>query len=199
MKIRVLLHKPKRWDLLGQAIRIWTGLISAKNRTVGPYDHAEVWTPDDIGLFKRSNGTEYTGHSRKVIYKVVGTCWTSTMKDKAKGTVKRPASDVVHNPIRWDYIEIEFGGDDMIYPDDYDALMNYMEQAVRNNKGYGKWDFAKFFGLGWLIVDKKRNICSEFCNNALWNGGILEKHGVVSPRRLAYLLVQAGHKIERLK
>lgn len=194
MKIRVLLHKPKRWDLLGQGIRFWTGLISKKNRTVGPYDHAEVWTLDEYDY-------AFTDESFEVpkIRWILGTAWTSTMKDKANGTVKRPASDVIHNPKRWDYIEIDLDDDSDIYPDNYDALMNYMEDEVRDNKGYGIFDFAKFFGLGWLIIDKLRNICSEFVNNALYHGGVVMKRGVVSPRRLAYLLVQAGHEIKSLR
>lgn len=191
MKIRILLHKPKKWDILGQLIRFWTWLISAKNRTIGGYDHTEVWTPRWGEIFEVPKLDFKTQVEIGSFY--LGTCWTSTMKDKAKGTVKRPASDVIHNPARWDYIEVE------LTDDQYDDLLTCMEWEVRHNKGYGILDFAKFFGLGWLIRDKNRNICSEFVNNALWKADVLDKFGVVSPRRLAYLLNAKGFATRRLK
>lgn len=190
MKIRILLHKPKRWDILGQAIRFWTGLISAKNRTAGPYDHAEVWTPNTIVPVKPESLQFGVTMDR---FYPAGTCWTSTLKDKARGTVKRPASDVIHNPARWDYIEFD------LTEGQHDDLMGYMELQVGINKGYGIFDFAKFFGLGWLIRDKSRNICSEFVNNALWQADVVDKFGVVSPRRLAYLLNAKGYETRPLR
>lgn len=186
MKIRAVFHKPKRWDLLGQGIRFWTGLISKKNRTVGPYDHVELWTSDARGIFI---GVDHLFKTETVY----GTLWTSTRRPPANGTVKRPASEVIHNPARWDYCEVE------IDDSDYETVVRWMDLEVKNNAGYGIFDFAKFFGLGWLIKDKKRNICSEFVLNALWRIAILAIFGVISPRRLAYLLVQAGYKIKSLQ
>jgi hypothetical protein len=108
------------------------------------------------------------------------------MRGDNNGTVKRPAGEIYHNMARWDIYETE------VTDGEYETLIGWMDLEVKNNKGYGMFDFAKFFGLGWLISDKLRNICSEFCNNALWRIGELAKFGVVSPRRLAYLIKQAG-------
>ena len=111
------------------------------------------------------------------------------MRPPAKGTVKRPASEVLKNPERWFYIEVDT---------DYSGQMNYwMEKQVHLNQGYDKWCIASFF---WYkrLGDPNKAICSEFCQNALSVGGIFDQFKCPSPCRLAYQLIKMGYKIERL-
>ena len=178
-RIRLCFHKPKPTDYLGQGIRFWTWLVSSKNRTVPGYDHVEIWTPNEMGIF---SDAEF--EVPKPVW-VVGTCWTSTMRGDNNGTVNRPACEIINNPLRWDVYERE------ITDEQYNMLMAYMELQVSINKGYSFRDIGKFFGLGFL-TDAKRNICSEFSNNSLYEGDILDEGGVVSPRRLAYLITKSG-------
>lgn len=189
-KIRVIFYKARWGDKhwLDNAISTWTWLISAKNRKVGPYSHVEIWTPQSTGLFKRSNGSEYNGHSRKIRYKPVGTCWTSTMRGKDNGTVKRPASEVIQNPKRWDCCEIE------VTDGTFSELSYWMGDEVDNNMGYSKRDILKFLSP-IHFPDDTRNICSEFVNDALAGCDIIKGMGIVSPRRLAYKLIQAEYTI----
>jgi hypothetical protein len=114
------------------------------------------------------------------------------MRGKDNGTVKRPASEVIQNPKRWDYAEIE------VTHDDYDRMVLWMKIEVDFNSGYSMRDLFKFFGLG-ILADKKKNICSEFSNNAIHQAFGIDDDEVVSPRRLAWKLVQAGYVIKPLK
>jgi hypothetical protein len=188
-KIRVIFYKAKWGDKhwLDNAISIWTGLISAKNRKVGPYSHVEIQTANGAGDFWYINNsfTPIANHAS-------GTCWTSTMRGKDNGTVKRPADTVINNRARWDYCEIEM--DDAWY----EKVIAWMTIEVDMNHGYSKRDLLKFFGLGFL-ADHQKNICSEFCNNAINKRYIMPGESeVVSPRRLAWKLQKAGYQIKPL-
>ena len=171
--IRCLFYKAKRGDghWLDNGINGWTWLISAKNRTVGPYSHVEIGHPTST-ICDRLNLSDN------------GYMTTSTMRGDRNGSVVRPTIDVIQNIDRWDVCEIE------LEDADYMMMMDYLENEVLQNKGYSKRDCGKFFGLGFL-ADPKRNICSEISNNALYFADVLDEMGVVSPRRLAYLLEQA--------
>lgn len=216
MKVRFLFYKARfefrnflktrQIRLVDDAISLWTW---PWNIGTGPYAHCEVWLPNFRGDFKIVIrwSSDYSG-----------TCYTSTLRDNYKGTCKRPASEVLKHPERWDYVEIE------IEEKDYERLVYWMDLEVENNQGYGKLDILKFFGLG-MFADKLRNICSEHGHNAgviamvkrffkpktalprdfyVWPipnqvAYLSLSFNVVSPRRLARILKKAGHKIKRLK
>lgn len=170
MKCRVLFYKSKWGDghWIDNLISLWTR---------SKYSHVEIWLPNEIGKFRGNLGRIY------------GTCWTSTMRGEDNGTVMRDASGVIQNPERWDYIEL-----DVIF---VEQMMLYMEGAVNNNMGYSKWDLLKFASL-YHFDDKTRNICSEFCNNALFFAMILKKFGIVSPGKLHKILTKLGHETKEL-
>jgi hypothetical protein len=186
MKIRIIFYKAKWGDgsFIDNAINIWTWLISAKNREVGDYAHVEVHEADERGVFI---GIDHLLKTETVY----GTCWTSTMRGEDNGTVKRDAHTVLKHPDRWSYCEVEVSEAEMAIG------LAYMTKEVCNNKGYSFKDTGKFFGLG-ILADKSRNICSEFCNNFAVKARILTGWGVISPRRLAYKLKQAGYEIKPL-
>ena len=195
-KIRALLYKtPKfKWKYrYNWLISIWTRSW---------YSHTEIWTPDDYGEFRgvvvggmttRTDaiGNTITSYAHKDIS--VGTCWTSTTRGNANGTVKRDASEVLKHPENWDYVEIEVDLENY----NYDYFMGYMEKEVKANKGYSRWDLLKFISP-IHFPDKKRNICSEFVNNALAEASVFEKRGIISPKKLAKKLQKKGYKIQSL-
>lgn len=197
MKMRIIFYKAKWGDgsFIDNAINTWTWLISAKNREVGDYAHVEVWTANEDGNYEKQANAYYQGGQWNYCIPNnahMGTCWTSTMQGEDNGTVKRPASEVLKHPDRWDVCEVEVPAG---YK--YECGMNWMKAAVINNKGYSKWDIIRFISP-IHFPDNDRNICSEFVNNALYYMGVWDKWGIVSPRRLAYKLKQAGYKIEPL-
>jgi hypothetical protein len=183
-RIRVIFYRAKWGDKhwLDNAISIWTGLISSKNRKVGPYSHVEIWTPSTSSDFinEGCDGRDYLGMS-----------FTSTMRGKDNGTVSRPAYTVINNPARWDYADIELSDEQ------YQRVLLWMVFQVTTNTGYSKRDLLKFFGIGFF-ADKTKNICSEFCNNAIQQAWGLDDDEVVSPRRLAWKLQKAGYQIRSL-
>ena len=166
-KIRVLFYKtPKKLKLK----YIFNYLINL--RTWSKYSHVELWTQDF-----------------KDLPFIHGTCWTSTMRDKDSGTVKRDADSVLCHPENWDYKEIT------MFDRQYDSIMVYMEKEVLHNEGYSKWDILKFLSP-WHIDDTSRNICSEFVNNALVAGRILYDSGIVSPGKVNSKLEDEHEEIE---
>ncbi len=199
MLIRFLFYRARfEWRnfLRTRQIRLVDDLISAwtwpANIGTGPYGHTEVWLPDKDGYFSHHQQPAPTpyglGHR-----KFDGTCYTSTLRDNYKGTCKRPASEVIKHPERWDYMEFDI-------PEDlYYAMQTWMEIQVENNRGYDKKAIISFF---WpkRFHNADKFICSEFCQIAAVIAGILpQPYQVVSPRRLVRILTKAGHKIKRLK
>lgn len=188
--IRILLYRAKfEWRnflhtrkirLIDDIISLWTW---PWNIGTGPYGHAEVWTPDGNGKFYRQaiDHLETSGE-KYYLSGPHGTCYTSTLRDKNNGTVKRPASEVLKNPERWDYIELDL-------PEDmYKAMLYWMENEVKNNLGYDKKAILSFL-TPWRFHNKYKNICSEFVYNALVIAGVFPlPYKVISPRRLAKLL-----------
>ena len=174
--IRILFYKtPKfKWKYLIN----W--LISI--RTLSKYSHCEIWVADqDFFVNPYSCGIQ-----------VVGTCYTSTMRGKDNGTVKRGASGVLDHPERWDYIEIP------LTDAQYEALITWMDFEVANNAGYSRWDIMRFI-LPIHFNDTKRNICSEFVNNALCRISLVSGFGIVSPSKVCKKLKKLGHKTKELK
>ena len=114
------------------------------------------------------------------------------MRGDAKGTVSRPASEVLTHPERWDYIEVDI-------PEDLFLMGKvWMNDQVRNNLGYDFKAIGSFL-TPWRFHNKYKNICSEFGDNYCVVCKILTgPYSVPSPRRLAKVLVKMGHKLERL-
>lgn len=251
MKIRFLLYKAGiDGKYVDNGISFWTGVINLPKviwqermwnlkkwgKAVWDfikraYSHTEIWKPDKKGMFITPPENLATKPLIKWFKSNVftGTCYTSTMGQVRNknappedGTVKRPANQVLKNPERWDYVEVD------LEDKDFDRLIYWMDLEVENNLGYGKRDTLKFFGLGFL-ADKLRNICSEFDHNGavvamikafiaprLVKGSLwppvtfnvwpmptqityLSKFfEVVSPRIFARMLIEAGYEIKSL-
>ncbi len=183
MKVRFVFYRAKfEWrsflktrkiHLVDDVISWWTFLFNWKT---GPYSHVEVWLPGKDGLFR--NPTRAIRCLEAIDF--YGTCWTSTMRGNEKGTCSRPASEVLKHPERWEYKEYDI--------DEYQFTRGklWMQREVANNKGYGFKNFGTFFGLGKLIYEKWKNICSQFCNNyAVMIDLLPTPFKVVSPRRLS--------------
>ncbi len=179
MKIRFVFYKAKfEWrsflktrkiHLVDDVISWWTWIA---NIGTEPYSHVEVWLPDEHGFFTCLVPSVHGCYE--------GTCYTSTMRGNEKGTCSRPASEVLKHPERWEYKEYDI--------DEYQFTRGklWMQREVANNKGYGFKNFGTFFGLGKLIYEKWKNICSQFCNNyGVMIDLLPTPFKVVSPRRLS--------------
>jgi hypothetical protein len=191
MKLRILLYRAGRdgkW--LDNAISGYTHLF---NWWTEPYSHAEVQKPDEnrsfIGLRQIDGKPLENGDYGP---RFVGTCYTSTTRGDNKGTVKRPASEVLKHVDRWDYCDVEI--DDRLYP----LVIAYLDDEVANNKGYGFKQILTYF---WFrtVHSKDKNICSELVYDALCVGGIFKKKNLCpSPRKLSTLLRKSGYEIRSL-
>jgi hypothetical protein len=154
-----------------------------------------------VELVEPAKGDIFTacGHTTitvtEPVYKIniFGTAYTATMRGDHNGTVKRPASEVLDKPWHWEFVEVETRCE---Y--DYDAMLIYMDDEVKANKGYSKWDLLKFLSPVHF-PDNKRNICSEFCNNSLCVIDILKKVGIISPKQLHKKLTKLGYETKKLK
>jgi len=187
-KIRALLYvTPKfKWKyLVNWLITIWTWCR---------YSHCELWVGDESKPHYKFGGhcnlTQSYGNMR-INYPFTGTCYSSTLRGKSNGTVKRPASKVLDHPENWVYIEAE------MEIANYDAMIRFLENEVRLNKGYSKRDLLKFLSP-IHFPDNKRNICSEITNNALCVGLLLRGFGIISPKKLYKKLIAAGCKPKEL-
>jgi len=212
MKARILLYKSAWGDghLLDNAIGSWTWLWNQKllrrltpeqRAMIKAYSHIELWLPDENGLFIAAD------YHYSITSHYAGTCYTSTMRyaNGKDGTVKRPASEVLKNPGRLDYIEIDL-------EDEYMPLqIDYMDQSVAENKGYDKlailsffWikrfhnalqyicseriqDYILYFAARWALKFRYANLCRR-------NGRLV----VPSPLSMAILMVMAGLTIKPL-
>jgi hypothetical protein len=188
MKIRVLFYKAD-WDghLLDDAISSWTWPF---NMGTGPYSHAEIWIPECGDRFQAPRALVEMDCAEDEYW---GTCYTSTMRGDVKGVVKRPAAQVLKNPGRWDYIEIE------IDEKRYENGINALDGEVFNNPGYDTWCIVSFICCPlrrWYKGPKW--ICSEICDWVLWIWNILDYYRCPSPRRLSRWLVDKGYKINHL-
>lgn len=197
MKIRVLLYKAKWGDksIVDNLISLWTR---------SKYAHVEIWTPDEDGKFSQlmeryvpavdvEGNVDTTGTVQQQERKLFcyGTCWTSTLRGDSNGTVKRPALDILKNPHRWEYIEIE------VTQEQYGSLVTWMEYQVKHNNGYSHWDLLKFI-FPVHFPDDIRNICSEFVNNGLAAIEVYEKFGIVSPKKVYQKLIAKGYKVKSM-
>jgi len=117
--------------------------------------HLDIWTPDEVGSY-----TDGDGNYR-------GMCWTSTMRGEENGVVVRPASQVLKHPDRWFAIEWKTTNRK------YDKAVQWMNDKVNTNQGYGVLTILSFFWIRrkarTIIVNGKeviQYICSGFVDNA---------------------------------
>jgi hypothetical protein len=155
-------------------------------RTMSKYSHCELWIPDGAFFFKTVSQVLNPDDAG-----FAGTTYSSTMRGKSNGTRKQDASLTLKHPEHWHYIEIPVG------EVNYKYMISWMELQVKNNKGYAKWDILKFVSP-IHFPDDERNICSEFCNNALWWAQKGLKHGIISPKALLKKLLKLGLKVRPL-
>ncbi len=181
INLPVVIWQERSWNVKKWGKAVWQFIKDC-------YSHVEVWLPGQNGNFKIFSHDIDTETSSPVF---VGTCWTSTMRGNEKGTCSRPASEVLKHPERWEYKEYEI--------DEYQFSRGklWMQREVANNKGYGFKNFGTFFGLGKLIYEKWKNICSQFCNNYAVMIDLLPiPFKVVSPRRLSRKLPGKMQRIQ---
>lgn len=192
MHIRILFYKAKLGDgyIIDNLISWWTGIW---NWGTKGYSHCEIWVPDG-GRFDAMRFPTYEDDKKGngSIFHYIGTCYTSTMRGDNNGVVKRPASEVLKNPGRWDYYEIEV--DESFYND----MIDWMEVAVLDNEGYDKRAILKFFNPFARSSSLDKYICSEFVQHCLVDANVFMWPELLSPRRLSSRLDKMGHKSQEL-
>lgn len=185
--IRILFYKSKFGDghILDNLISGYTGLFNWGTKN---YSHCEIWLPCDQKWHGEKNRFCNPVRATRCLepHDYYGTCFTSTMRGENNGVVKRPASQVLKNPGRWDYYEIE------VDEGTYREIMEWMNERVDRNKGYDKKAILRFFSP-FYFHDVDRYICSEFVKNALCNW-FFWGYNIDSPRRLSARLNKMGLK-----
>lgn len=162
-----------------------------KNR----YSHVEVWKPDGFGNFT----IKYRDMKHDVLVtKIIGDCFTSTLRDGAKGTVIRPAAGVIgKHPERWDIVFCEST------EEDYAKAVAWADWQARWNKGYSKKQILGFFWPFRRSVVRQfsgdsppdwKNICSVAAQGFAWVGGMFSKWFIWSPLKLWYKCYLLGKK-----
>ncbi len=161
-KIRFVFYKAKfEWRnvfIKGRKIHLVDDLVALgtwlPNLFTPRYSHVETWIADLAGDFET---VDYGGFLERVF---VGTCYTSTMRGDANGTVSRPASEVFTHPERWEYLEFE------VTDESFKTALLWAQLRVLRNKGYSKRDLLRFAMPLWMLKklhldDPDREICSE--------------------------------------
>ena len=142
--LRILLYRAGRdgkW--LDNAISAWTHIF---NWGTEPYSHAEGQTKGKCFPSHCEDEAFMTFQDHEYPEDFYGTCYTSTTRGDNKGTVKRPASEVLKHPGRWDYCDVEI--DEQMYP----HAIGYMERSVAENEGYGSVAFRPWGSLfAWAL------------------------------------------------
>ncbi len=213
-KFRIIFYKAKLGDghFLDDGISAWTTLFNTigllaclKFKLAGQvlkrrYSHVELQEPDENGDFYT-----YTDRCRGIYgdveppaqYRIyLGTCFTSTLRGDDNGTVMRPACDILKNPHRWDYMEIE------VLDEDYDRAKAWADEQCKNNKGYNKKTVADFFNpfrKTHKPVEDEQNICSVAVQGFLWKMYMFNKWMIWSPLKLWWKLDKMGHETKSLK
>lgn len=212
--VRFVFYKAKlEWRnvLPGRKIRLIDDLVALgtwlPNLFTPWYSHVEVWIADEDGNGKFircivPGGTNQGGSH--VSWCFDGTCYTSTMRGDANGTVSRPASEVFTNPKRWEYLEFE------VTDESFEVAKTWADERVAGKHKYSMKDIRRFFMPLWMLRklkwdDPEREICSEHGEGwavRLWRRylepcvGIrrmLMKILIRSPRRLWRDLVRRHH------
>lgn len=140
----MLFYRPaKDGKWLDNLIAFWTTIWNMVMPKALRCSHQEIWTDNN--------------------------CWTSTMGQirnkgtKYNGVCVRPASEVLFHPERWFYAEFQ------VCDEAYNRMIAFMQDEVKNNKGYDVSMIFNFF-LPIGIGSKDKWICSEFSNAAALAG-----------------------------
>jgi hypothetical protein len=188
MKVRFLFYKAKRPDgaWLDDAISAWTWILALLRLDFEAlkynYSHVELWFPwtDAEG---RTSKWRFAG-----LY--LGRCFSSTTRGKWKGVRFAPASEVLKNSQRWDYIEADVRHEDIEVAI---ALLAPLEGL--------DYDYAGLFGFLQPLNLQNNNkwYCSEICAYAAFIMKVLAVlHRRISPRRLARELAKQLHGPKKL-
>ncbi len=107
----------------------FAGLIAV--RTWSMYVHVELQVPHELCEYFRNTDNGLVGYKVDATERFAkGTCYTSTLRDGYNGACKRPASEVMHNPGRWEYKEYTCNNED------YELMIHWLDKQVLENKGY---------------------------------------------------------------
>ena len=179
MKVRFIFHKGKdSW--IGKGIVAWTwvlALVSFQwNRLKDNYSHVEIWFPDENEEFEAElvDGG-YTG-----VWIKTGQCFSSTTRGDAEGVRFAPASEVLHHPERWRYIECEV---------DEERVVSGMPR-LKAKVGL-EYDFSGVilgFSNPFNIQDEDKWYCSEIIAWVARLFRLIKYYKRISPRRLARVL-----------
>ena len=214
-RIRCLFYIGKG-TAINKTISAWTWTWNMDTPLDLAISHGEIWTADEAGTFWHDTVYSKAGDPL-YLARYAGDCWTSTLRDDAKGTVVRDARLVLTHPEHWIYQEFEvperneltieqerdwiFSVFDAPYISrgTYSDGLAYMQYEVDNNQGYATRDLYKFVPvLRHIIRDKERNICTEFTHNAEVCFGILPgPFRVIDPRSLWKLNWKIHHCVTK--
>ena len=186
MKLRFIFHDGND-SFVGKAIITWTwvlGLFYSWKVLKYSYSHVEVWLPDDEWGFDELC---YLAKNEKgeLIIQYHGQCFSSTTRGNANGVRFAPASEVLHHPERWCWIEAE------VDPERLEVALETAKSIV--GKKYDFWALFGFFNP-FPVQDGKRWYCSEACNLFAVLCGIAKQEKRISPRRFAYNLAKVWHE-----
>jgi len=192
MKVRFLYHKPIGEHGMGKAIvgLTWVyALFYSWKALKFNYSHEEIWLPDEDECFER---VSMPMECDKILSReYLGKCFSSTTRGDAEGVRFAPASEVLKHPERWDYVEC------IVSDNAYEGFKAEADKLVGK-----KYDFLGIFGFlnPFPVHSKMKWYCSEICN---WAKKLLritrKKSKRISPRKSAYKMVKAGHKLKSLK
>lgn len=196
---------------LDDGISIWTTFVNVvwlactlKFRLIPEcvkrrYSHEETWLMGEVDGFPCFSVQDIG--SRKPRY--VGTCFTSTRRDKNDGTVIRDAQDVIgKHPKRWDIMEIT------VSDRDYEAAVEWRNWQVEHNQGYNIksimgffWPFRKTV-ISYSVFETppiRKNICSVAGQGFDWMAGVFDKWMIWSPIRHWMKLNAKGYTTRPLR
>ena len=194
MKMRSLYHKGND-SLVGRVIvgLTWFYALFYNWKALSKnYSHEELWKPDKYGRFHN-----YTiggmcwiedNKTKKLVPMVFGQCFSSTTRGDAKGVRIAPASEVLHHPERWEYIEFEI--DDELFEETWPDFEEMAQSGI-------PYDF-KGAVLGFInphnFQDPSKWYCSEICVfvKSIWS--VMKRWMRISPRRSAFEMAKKYHE-----
>ncbi len=196
MKLRIAFHSSKGERGIGKIIIAYTwalALVRGDWKSLKyDYSHVEIWWPDEDGDFDCGDRSKITANLNNIKIRFLGYCFSSTTRGPYDGVRIAPASEVLHNPHRWEYIEIEVD-------DDLWAIIEPVIETM--DKQQIPYDFKGLFGFfwPWNIQDKTKYYCSELVSKICYNLKLTKKrHKRISPRRLARVLAKLYHEPKQL-
>jgi len=186
-KIRFIFHHGKD-SLVGRGIILWTwalGLFYNWKVLKYNFSHVEIWVPDEKYGFEHKwlDPEQELGPYRNCDY--LGQCFSSTTRGDANGVRFAPASDVLHHPERWSYIECE------VDPERLEVALEKAKKLVGNGYDYG---YILSFLQPFIIQKDDESACSEIINWFAVLCGIGWREKRISPRRFAYNMAKIWHE-----